>query len=1043
MLRTIPARLFCLLLVWCINSCIVLGQTEVNPSSFTEQYHRIVRLISERDYARAITESQDLIERAPGYEQVYGKFVLAANLAGQLDQARAWLYSLTQRNPPNPWAYYGIGRIDNEKNNYASAIENYQKCLSELPEFDLPMLFLVSAAFTGGKAAEIEAYLQSWLDAHPHSPTAHLGYGYYLSKSRKPEQAAKELQLAISLKPRTSSPCLYSVFVWYNERRFAEAVEAAQKCLPVFEADPNEENKKDNLVLIGIIYRGAGNYPEAIKYFEKALEMARSIGDSVVEGNTLGQLGSVYLRQDNYSKALSSYQRAFEIASELKRYSEASNHLGNLGEVYFLLGDLPTAIQHYRQALEMAKEAGDEINQASLLMEIGRLLVAQDDLGQAVASYEQGLGVAERRANLALQSTGLNALGALYLKTGDYPKAMKSLQQALKLARKMSSPGLEATSLNNLGELQALQGEPGRAIESFEQALRIAAPINSLRNVWKAEAGIAAAYEKLSQLENAREHYRLAIDAMESVRGRLGGEQEKAGFFQDKVAVYEKQITLLLGLHAKDSKPRYDAEAFQYAERARARAYSDLLAEAKVTVEQTAAPDLAKRQQELQQRISQLTAGLIKERSPETSKQDKSKIGALEKGLSRADAELSGWLRELRGRNPRYAALKYPEPVTLVQAQRMLDDKTILLSYSLAEPESFVFAVSRDDFQVKRLPSETTLSGGVQKLLAAITDKNNPAPEEYRRQAARLSQQLLQPVSHMLAGKNALVIIADGALHRLPFEALLLPGEAALGDLRRLPYLIRRFAVSYAPSASVLAGLQNEPREIAPKGFIAFGDPVYEQRDEGVIASTLRASNAGRLNFQRLSHSRDEIDGIASLFAVADRELFLREAASEENVKMPERLSRYRIVHFSTHGYVNESRPRFSGLVLSLPPSQSAIRNPQSEDGLLSAYEIFNLKLKADLVVLSACETGLGKEVKGEGLMSLMRAFIYAGTPSVVVSLWNVNDESAADLMIRFYRHLKTGRMSKAEALRQAQLETIRDNGFPFFWAPFVLVGKP
>ena len=195
--------------------------------------------------------------------------------------------------------------------------------------------------------------------------------------------------------------------------------------------------------------------------------------------------------------------------------------------------------------------------------------------------------------------------------------------------------------------------------------------------------------------------------------------------------------------------------------------------------------------------------------------------------------------------------------------------------------------------------------------------------------------------------------------------------------------------------------------------------------------------------FQPLPYSRSEIDGIAQLFPKDDRELFFGEAATEENVKSPDRLSAYRLIHFSTHGYVNEERPRFSGLVLSLPANAASTRaGKQSEDGLLAAYEIFNLKLKADLVVLSACETGLGKEIKGEGLMSLTRAFMYAGAPSVMVSLWNVNDETAADLMIRFYRHLQSGK-TKSEALRQAQLETIRDNGFPFFWAPFVLIGKP
>jgi CHAT domain-containing protein len=269
------------------------------------------------------------------------------------------------------------------------------------------------------------------------------------------------------------------------------------------------------------------------------------------------------------------------------------------------------------------------------------------------------------------------------------------------------------------------------------------------------------------------------------------------------------------------------------------------------------------------------------------------------------------------------------------------------------------------------------------------------------------------------------------------------PQVPARGDLRRLPYLIRQFAISYAPSASLLAELRNETRQTAPRSFIGFGDPVYQARAQDVIVSTLRSATADRLNFQPLPYSRSEIDGIAQLFPKDDRELFFGEAATEENVKSPDRLSAYRLIHFSTHGYVNEERPRFSGLVLSLPASAASTRaGKQSEDGLLAAYEIFNLKLKADLVVLSACETGLGKEIKGEGLMSLTRAFMYAGAPSVMVSLWNVNDETAADLMIRFYRHLQSGK-TKSEALRQAQLETIRDNGFPFFWAPFVLIGKP
>ena len=751
--------------------------------------------------------------------------------------------------------------------------------------------------------------------------------------------------------------------------------------------------------------------------------------------------------QNNYPQALEYWRQALEISKTIKSRKAPiktypQHHIGGIGDVYYQLGDLSAAEQAYLEALTLSVEVKDEENQSSVLQSLGDLYTRQGKLSEALNVSQQALALGEKNNNRANQLGALNSLSALYRQMGEAGKAMEYVQRSLKILEGRPNPLWEGESFNNLGLLHLRFNELPQALSAFKRTLTIDPSTMSPGVVWQAHSGLADAYFQLGQLDKAREHYQQAIEVMESVRARLGGEAEKASFFQDKIEVFKKQVAVLLDPRLKSVGMDRAAEAFNYAERARARALFDLLAEAKIDVEQNVAPDLLKRKQELQGRISQLTAQLIKERSQEPAKQDKTKIAELDKSLNQADADLGDWLRELRGRNPRYAALKYPQPTTLPATQRLLGNDTVLLSYSLAEPTSFLFAVSANDFQVKRLPSEKALRESVQKFLVAITDKNNPAPVEYRRQAQQLSQQLLQPVSRMLNGKKTLIIVADGVLHRLPFEALFLPGSTVTrGDFRQLPYLIRSFAVSYAPSASVLAELQNEPRERASKGFIAFGDPLYEQPAGGTIAATLRAAVAeGRINLQPLPHSREEISAIAQLFADDEREIFLGEAASEENVKAPERLSRYRLVHFSTHGYVNETTPRFSGLLLSQPQSTSS--STQSEDGLLSAYEIFNLKLKADLVVLSACETGLGKEVRGEGLMSLMRAFIYAGTPSVVVSLWNVNDESAADLMVRFYRHLKKDGLSKSEALRQAQLETINDNGFPFFWAPFILVGK-
>jgi CHAT domain-containing protein len=307
--------------------------------------------------------------------------------------------------------------------------------------------------------------------------------------------------------------------------------------------------------------------------------------------------------------------------------------------------------------------------------------------------------------------------------------------------------------------------------------------------------------------------------------------------------------------------------------------------------------------------------------------------------------------------------------------------------------------------------------------------------------AQSLYRDLIAPARRLVDGSEELIIVADGILHYLPFAALITPSPEAPGDLdpARLLYLVRSHAVSYAPSASVLATVRRH-RERAPRAekmFVALADPSYGQR------GAVTASRDGPVSFdtlQRLAYSRGEAQGIAKLYAAASGDVFVGERASEENVKH-QRLDKYRFVHFAVHGLLNEEQPQFSGLFLSRPAQRHGLMH--DEDGVLQTYEIFNLKLNADLVVLSACQTGLGKAVRGEGLVGLTQAFLYAGTSAVAVSLWNVSDRSTADLMIGFYRHLRRASASKASALRRAQLEIIGSASYahPYYWAPFALVG--
>ncbi|HEX7333933.1 MAG TPA: CHAT domain-containing protein [Pyrinomonadaceae bacterium] len=997
------------------------------PPASSDRYLNILSALGKKDYVRAIADSESLIRDDPAFPLVYEKLVNATQRAGDLDRAR--IFFTSQLKPPtNNWrAHFGIGLIHNEQSDLAAAIEQYRQCLQMVPDFVPAYTALVNASLALNRLAEVDAFIESM----PRTAAALYGLSYLRFTQRRYSDALELSEQVLRLDPNLSEAYRTRAQSFFALGRYADARKAAQILLQEVTAPEKIELRLRGTIIGARSAAVMGNRSDAITELNAAYRSIVEVGNLELEENVHSQLAYVYDLQNECAQSLQHAKAVLALGKERKS-AYLGRDTGNVGGAYACLGDMTEAINYYNQALEISADPQnpDPANLASLLINIAEAKVS--NYAEALPLLERASTLSESIANPTMKMRVLLGLGALHQENGNHAKALELTKAALKIAQQTGVAVLEGNSWNLLGRIHFSMSGVAQAAEAHRRALDLGERTNTPQVVWHALAGLAAVFEKQGKVEQAVQHYQRAIETIEDVRSRIGISEDRASFLADKVGIYKKLIDLLV---ASEGKQPAAVEAFRYVERARARAFLDSLAEARVDVE-NAAPELTKRQQELQQRISQLTTQLIKERAQETSKQDKTKIAELEKGLSQADTELADWLRELRRRNPRYAALKYPEPITLAAAQRLLDDETILLSYSLAEPQSFLFAVTRNSFQVKRLPSEATLRESVHKFLTAITDRNNPAPVEYRHQVARLSQYLLQPVSAMLAGKKRLVVVADGALHRLPFEALLLPGAPAHGDLRKLPYLIRRFAISYAPSASVLAELQDEQRAAASRGFIGFGDPVYEQRADSGIASALRGGGVGRVNLQPLPHSREEINGIAKLFADDERAVFFAEDASEENVKAPERLSRYRMVHFSTHGYVNEARPRFSGLLLSSPQT-----NRQLEDGLLSAYEVFNLKLQADLVVLSACETGLGKEVKGEGLMSLMRAFMYAGASSVVISLWNVNDESASDLMIRFYRNLKTG-MSKGEALRQAQLETINDNGFPFFWAPFILVGK-
>ncbi len=945
------------------------------------------------------------------------------------------------------------------------ALERYEKALALLP----------SANDRPGAAAAL----------------GHIGTVHHLlgDKQKALEAFQQQLQLwrAESEREKEVAEALHNIGIVYSSMGMApKAIEFYEEALPLRRAAKDRAGLASTLDSLGLAYLYAGEMQKAFDYSNQALTLFRELNDRKGLANALNNIGGINFTLGDFRKALEYFGQALELRRALGQRPEESIALNNIGRVHDLLGEAQKALDYHRQALEIRRELGHRLLEATSLNNIGLVYDWLGDKEKALEHYKQALELFRAANDRNLEATALNNIGGFYLNTlkdsktaldyynrsleirralgqpielaivldnighlynstGDPRNALEYHRQALEIRQKSRHRLGEAVSLNSLGAANYSLGELSTALDYFNQALKLYRSLGDRSREAIALYGLAMIERDRGNLDEARVWMEASLNIVESLRGGVASQHWRASYFAQKQDYYEFHIDLLMRLHQRDPAKAHNLAAFQASERARARSLLELLAEARIDVEQGISPELKQRERAVHLRISQIQGELIQAYSQ--AQPDRSKTAVLEAALKQTDAEREQLRAEIRQRHPRYAELQYPAAPKLKDVQSLLDDRTVLLEYVLGQKNSFLFAVTREDLLVARLPPASAVGAEVEALRALITSRPQRSDFEKKVEHSRkLFRVILEPAGRLLVGKQRLIIVPSGILHYLPFEVLLTKGEEktlATMTPARLPYLLRDYAISYVPSAAVLASLRNRPtKSTAGKSFLAFADPVYGNLTE--LPSSLAQPNLSDAfgdqrpwQLERLIESRREVEQISALFPKDQVSLLLREQAREENAKTAGRFNEFRFVHFATHGLLNEERPSYSGLILSLAGSQS-------EDGLLQGYEIFNLKLNADLVVLSACETGLGKEVKGEGLVGLSHAFFYAGTPSLVVSLWKVQDRSTADLMVNLYREI--GRtQTKSEALRQAKLILIQQNRYadPYYWAPFVLTGDP
>lgn len=797
-------------------------------------------------------------------------------------------------------------------------------------------------------------------------------------------------------------------------------------------------------------HRRLGHHAEARARYQRALALARGLGDGWLEASVLNDLGVLAADTADPDGAVQLYQQALALWRPLARPRHEAMTAFNLAFAYTLLGRNDDAADLLETALRIHTDAGNVKGQASALLQIGWLrYLAHDDLG-ALASYGEGLRLADQLRDDALTGSLIDRRGSALLHLRRLDEALADYEQAMEIWRRLGDANSIAQTTSSLAALHAARGDWARAQRLYVEALDGLRALGDTDSAAQVLVDRARARIEREELQAARSDVDEALGLFEQLRRGVGVPASRASYLAVRHDAYTLAIELLMRSAEAQPDGGHAEAAFNAAERSRSRSLLDSL-RARAARPLSA---VRERDRELQTRINleEEARGLLVRR------------GALSREIDEQKARVEALLREQEElRRPALRSLAgAAEPLDLAGVRRLLDPDTLLLAYALGEPRSFVWLVGPDGPLVTRmLAPRAQIEALVRQTHAALQDSRALGAEVQATLAARqLSDLLLRPLNGLL-GRKRLMIVTDDILQYVPFGALpVVPSQPlSARPATRTPMnggvpLLAEHEISYVPSASVLGWLRHmsSRREPAPRSVGVVADPVEpgdprctrcaaaaapppafaSTRD---LARSLADVGAGRLG--RLRFSRFEAERILALDRTGTARAALDFEANREFVRQGG-LREFGIVHFAAHGLVDARHPQLSGILLSRVDSEGRPR-----DGFLRVHEIEQLDLRAALVVLSACRTALGQEVRGEGLVGLAQAFLQAGAARVLVSLWSIDDRATAELMGRFYdAHLVRGR-TPAAALREAQMSMWSEPEYAAYanWAGFVLEG--
>jgi len=832
---------------------------------------------------------------------------------------------------------------------------------------------------------------------------------------------------------------------FYSLSDFQGMIRPSEEALVLWRKAEDPRGQAESLTGLGAAYFRLGEAARALDYYGQALQLRQATGDRSGGAAVLASIAVILGQMGEYQRAIDNLREALDMQRTVgDRRSEAPT-LADIGAMYRALGEFQTAIEYYEQALPLLREREIRSTEATALANMGAAYDSLDQKQKALELYNESLELAQKIGDRFGEAAVLNTIGKTYASMSNFKQAHEYHDKSAEIMRDLGDPGGEAKALSGLGGVYASTGDYSSAVDVSTRALKLARDIGDADTENAALYALARAYRGAGNPGEARARIEESLQLVETSRAKVLSSDLRASYFATLIKQYEFYIDLLMQLHSAHPSEGYDRAAFEASERAHARNLLDMLRVSQADVLHDVDPALLSREREIRRSVNEKAAEQTRLLS---RKHSEAQAGAVAKELRSLLSDYDKIQDNIREIDPRYSALASSASLSLPDIRRsVLDSDSALLEFSFGEDRSFLWVLTPERMFSFELPKRAAIE---QAARSVYDDWQHPGTTGHELKAAKLSHMLLAQAYNVIRGKR-LLIVADGVLHYIPFGALPAPGRPA--STPRTP-LIAEHEVISLPSASTLALLRKEmvSRKPPPKVAAIFADPVFsagdprvenkiaEERAAGPRTGPLERSAAeiGVTGFERLLSTRNEAKTIRGLSASTQILEALDFDAARQKV-LTGQLEDYRIIHFATHGLINSSHPELSGLVLSLVDAQGKPQN-----GFLRMNEIYGLKLRSDLVVLSACQTALGKDVRGEGLIGLTRGFMYAGSPRVVASLWRIPDRATSELMKRFYEGLFRDGLRPAAALRAAQLDMSKTPRWssPYYWAGFILQGE-